>query len=258
MTTPANPLPSLTPYVSPTPSPTPKSKTLSFKEMNDLYGPCVSAPVIMYHHIEPAEVALEKKHGGLNVDSIVFKRQMEYLKEKGYSSITPEDLVAFFDEGRALPPKPVMITFDDGYDDNGTYAFEILKEVGLKGVIFLPTGLMMNEGYLSWPRILEMNASGSIVFGNHTWSHMNAGKDEELIKKEIATADIQLGEKGLNRVKTFAYPYGEQNTYTRDYLEEMGYKLGFTTKSGRMLCKKQRLILPRIRMGGSNLATYGL
>ena len=256
VTTKATPLPSISPAPSTSPSAAP-TKVLNRGEMSNLYGPCIELPIILYHHIEPMSVAQQKKHTSLNIDSEVFRKQMEYLKQKGYSSVTPADLVAFFDEGMQLPSKPVMITFDDGYDDNGEYAYEILKQVGIKGVIFLPTGLMQNEGYLRWEKIMEMNSSGMITFGNHTWSHMNAGREKELVKKEISTADIQLGERGLNVTKVFAYPYGEQNGYTREYLEEIGYKLGFTTKNGRILCKGQRLTLPRVRVNGGDMTYYG-
>ncbi|KKT45966.1 MAG: putative xylanase/chitin deacetilase, partial [Candidatus Collierbacteria bacterium GW2011_GWF2_44_15] len=143
VTTKATPLPSISPAPSTSPSAAP-TKVLNRGEMSNLYGPCIELPIILYHHIEPMSVAQQKKHTSLNIDSEVFRKQMEYLKQKGYSSVTPADLVAFFDEGMQLPSKPVMITFDDGYDDNGEYAYEILKQVGIKGVIFLPTGLMQN------------------------------------------------------------------------------------------------------------------
>lgn len=254
--TPAVILPVNVKEVSPTPA-AERAKQLTFEEMNRPYGPCTTTPVLFYHHVEPAAEAVRKGHNGLYIDNEVFRRQMVELKEKGYETVSPEDLARFFDEGKALPSKSVMITFDDGYDDNGIYAFPILKELGMKGVIFIPTGLIQNEGYLTWEKVMEMYGSGYIFFANHTWSHMNAGKDRELVKKEITTADIQLSEKGLNLTRAFAYPYGEQNGYTQDYLREMGYKLGFTTKYGRVLCQKQRLSLPRVRMSGTSLKNLG-
>ena len=246
------PIPPLLPAQTASPSASAKP-ALSYSEMNHLYGPCVKLPVIMYHHVQPASEAREKGQSNLNIDSEVFRKQMEDLKTKGYISVLPSDLVAYFDEGKPLPGKPVMITFDDGYVDNGEYAYEILKQVAMKGVVFLSTGLMENEGYLKWEKIMEMNGSGVIAFGNHTWSHMNAGKNKELVKKEISTADDQLSERGLNQVKTFAYPYGEQNGYTREYLNDLGYKLGFTTVRGDILCNKSRFSLPRIRASSAGI-----
>lgn len=230
-----------------TPSSSPTTKPLNFSQMNNSYGPCAKVPVFMYHHIQPASEAAVNKQTGLNTDNELFKKQLEHLKSEGYRSIFPADLVDFFDNGKALPTKPLMLTFDDGYEDNYVYAYPILREEGFKAVIYLPTGLMENPGYLSWNQIQEMAGSGVVVFGNHTWSHMSVEGNTELVRKEISTADSQLSQRGLNKIKTFAYPYGATNGTTKDLLSEMGYKLGFTEVYGTTLCKGKRMALPRVR-----------
>lgn len=250
-------LPILSPIASPSATPTPP-KILSFAEMNKLYGPCVNLPTLMYHHVEPEENAKKYARIGLDVPPEMFKEQMLYLKDKGYTIVTPADLVAFFDSGTLLPTKPVMLTFDDGYVDIGDNAFPILRELGLKATLYLPTGLMENFDYLTWAKIDEMNSSGLINFGNHTWSHINVGKDRDIVKMEIVRADKQLMERGLNGTKTFAYPYGLENNFTIDLLKEMDYKLAFTTTHGRIMCKKQRFVLPRIRIGNAPMSFFGL
>lgn len=241
---------------SPSASPTPKK--LSFTEMNALYGPCVSLPVLMYHHVESPELALANKRTGLNVPPDTFRKQMEYLKAKGYISITPNDLINFFDNGVRLPNKAILLTFDDGYVDNGDNAFPILRDNGFKATIYLPTGLMENYDYLTWAKINEMKISGVINFGNHTWSHRNVGGNKATVTKEISTADTQLADHGLNEVKTFAYPYGIETSFAEKLLSSMGYKLAFTTVPGRTMCKQKRFDLPRIRIGNSSLSVYGL
>lgn len=251
----------ITPVPSPTQatvSATPTKRVLTFEEMNKLYGPCVSIPVLMYHHVESADIAKENKRTSLNVPPDTFRKQMEYLKSKGYTAITPTDLVNFFDGGMSIPKKSVLITFDDGYVDNGDNAYPILRELGLKATIYIATGLMENFNYLSWGKISEMNGSGVINFGNHTWSHKNVGGNHDTVTKEIKTADTQLTDHGINNLKTFAYPYGIETGFAEKLLSNMGYKLAFTTVPGRVMCKQKRFELPRIRVGNNSLSNYGL
>ncbi len=248
--------PAVTPIASPSATPTPKP--LTFAEMNQLYGPCVSLPVLMFHHVEDLTAAKTEGHLSLTVGIDYFKKDLEYLTSKGYNTISPEQLISFFDNGVALPAKPVMLTFDDGYADNGTDMYQAILAAKVKGTIFTPTGLLNNPGYLNWEKIREMAGSGLISFGNHTWSHRNVGGSASVIQYEITTADTQLSEQGLNNPKIFAYPYGLESSQAIKDLKTLGYKLAFTTVNGRMLCEKKRFDLPRIRIGNSSLSSYGL
>lgn len=243
--------------ISATPSPE-KSKPLTFGEINKLYGPCTNLPVLMYHHVESDENARHYKRTSLNVPPEVFRKHMEYLKSKGYTSITPADLANFFDNGVPLVSKPVLITFDDGYVDIGDEAFPIMRDLGMRGTIFIPTGLMENFNYLTWAKIDEMKSSGLINFGNHTWSHRNTGSSHEVVTREITTADTQLSDHGINGVKTFAYPYGIDTAFAEKLLLSMDYKMAFTTVPGRIMCKMHRFSLPRIRIGNTDLSFFGL
>lgn len=247
----ATPVPTLVPSPSPSPSPRP----LTFSEMNNLYGPCVNLPTLMYHHVQSKDVAVAKKQTGLTVNTDVFRSQMEYLKIKNYQTISMNDLINFFDSGKKIPSKSILITFDDGYQDFYTDAFPILRDLGFTATVFVPTGLMENPDYLTWNEIGQMN--GNILFANHTWSHKSVLTKKEIMQKEILTADIQLAERGLNIPKTFAYPYGPDNFQAENYLNSLGYKLAFTTKPGSILCKQKRFDLPRIRVGNLSLSSYG-
>jgi peptidoglycan/xylan/chitin deacetylase (PgdA/CDA1 family) len=250
------PSPTVTPTPTVTPSPTPKP--LTFAEMNKLFGPCVSMPILMYHHVEDLETAKKAGHASLTVSIEYFMKHMEYLTSKGYTTVTPADLINFFDNGVALPAKPVMLTFDDGYADNGEEMYQLMLAAKTKGTVFIPTGLMNNPGYLSWEKVREMAGSGLFSFGNHTWSHRNVGGDLKVVEYEVTTADTQLTEQGLNNPKTFVYPYGIETGKAVQLLKDKGYKLAFTTVYGRTQCEKKRFDLPRIRVGNAPLSSYGL
>lgn len=239
----------------PTPTPTPTPHPLTFAEMNALYGPCVSFPTLMYHHIQMKEAAIADKQTALTVYTDIFKNQMQYLKDRNYNTLTMNDLINFFDNGTAIPKHSVLLTFDDGYEDFNTDAFPIISSLGLRATVFVPTGLMENPDYLTWGQISGMN--GSILFANHTWSHKNVGVSTSTMQYEISTADTQLANYGLNSPKVFAYPYGFDSGQAEKYLTSLGYKLAFSTRPGSVLCKKQRFDLPRIRIGNTSLSAYG-
>jgi len=239
----------------PTPTPTPTPKPLTFAEMDELYGPCVHIPVLMYHHVQSKEEAIKGNEVSLTVYTDFFEKQMQYLKDHGYNVVSTARLVDFFDNGTKIPGKSVIITFDDGYEDFYTDAYPILQKFGFSATVFVPTGLLDNYNYLTWDQISSMKSS--ILFANHTWSHKNVMTVASDMQYEISTADLQLSEHSLNSPKIFAYPFGLDSVQSEKYLETLGYKAAFTTSSGSTLCKKQRLYLPRIRIGNSLLSAYG-
>ncbi len=244
----------VSPMPSPTPTPTPRP--LTFAEMNVLYGPCTYLPTLMYHHIQDMEDAKTKNQQNLTVDTTIFREQMQYLKDKGYQTLSMADLVNFFDSGVPIPKKSVLITFDDAYDDFYLNVLPILREFGFGATVFTPSGLVNNPGYLSWDQISEAQGA-NIFFANHTWSHKSMKSDGSIDEKEISTADIQLTERGLNNPKVFAYPYGLTSSVAEEILSKYGYKAAFTTKHGSALCLTQRFTLPRIRIGNGPLSSYG-
>ena len=245
------------PAITPTATPTPTPRPLTFAEMNTLYGPCVYVPTLMYHHIQDLETAKAKNQSNLTVSPDNFRQHLEYLQNRGYTTVSMQELVNFFDSGAPLPAKPVLITFDDGYADFAQQALPLLNQFQAKTTLFLATGLTNNPDYLSWDQIASF-PSNLILVSNHTWSHHNTNTSQEKVTQEITTADVQLEERGLNSPKVFSYPYGLVGSTSQGILQANGYLLAFTTMPGSTLCQKQRLTLPRIRIGNSSLDNYGL
>lgn len=248
----ATPSPSISPSPSPSPSP------LSLAEMNQLYGPCTSLPVLMYHHIQTAESAEARGQTSLTVNTPIFQQHLQYLHDQGYTTITPADLANFFDEGTSLPAKPVLLTFDDGYDDFVTDAVPHLRAFDLTGTLYLSTGLTENPGYVSWNGLTQALAGSKIVVENHTWSHRSMKSSMEAITSEISTAQQQLVDHSFGNGRSFAYPYGITSPGAQEYLSSNSYTLAFTTQAGRIHCKGKRYLLPRIRIGNGSLKSYGL
>lgn len=259
-TTTPTPTPSETPTPTPIPSPTltPTPKPLTFAQLNEIYGPCTTLPVLTYHHIENLDLAKKNHRTGLAVTPDMFASHLEYLQSKGYNSAHTNILTNFFLNSTPPPQKSIILTFDDGYDDFYTQAFPLLKKYNTKAVLYLPTGLVDNPGYLTWSQINELASSGLVEIGNHTWSHHSAKDTPHTVRDEITIADTQLNNKNLNPHKTFAYPYGHTSSSATTILQELNYQTAFTTRLGSTMCTKQKLNLPRTRIGNAPLSNFGI
>jgi len=212
----------------------------------------------MYHHIEEESVAKENGYASLTVTPKIFDQQLTYLDSQHYTTIDMQQLINFFDQNIPLPSKSVLLTFDDAYKDFAKNTAPILNNHRDKATIFVPTGLMGVTNYLSWEDLKTLGNNSNYLFANHTWSHHSSISDTKTLLFEITTADTQLKDHALGQVAIFAYPYGTPSTNAETILEQLSYKLAFTTTHGTYLCKKQRLTLPRIRIGNAQLNNYGL
>ena len=131
-----------------------------------IYRECnYGIPVLNYHQVNDEDVNL------LTVPTETFAQQMQYLADEGYVTISPDQLYEYITTGAPLPEKPILITFDDGYEDNFRNAYPILKEHGMQATIFLITDFVGQfDNYLNWSEIVEMSEYG-IYFGSHTLDH---------------------------------------------------------------------------------------
>ena len=201
-----------------------------------------SIPVLMYHRVVP-EAPMSSRHG-IWVTAQSFEAQLKSLKERGLSTITFEQYQRFLRHAFDLPDNPVILTFDDGYEDNYTYAFPLLKKYGCSAVIFLVTDPSHRTNcwdadepqvpLLRGEHIREMRNAG-IEFGSHTVTHPNlthsspAEMRKELMDSKEAVEQLMEGE-----VSSLAYPYGGVNETVKSITAEAGYKFGIATNSGPM------------------------
>lgn len=171
------------------------------------------------------------EHMSLSVPLADFEQHMKWLQEYGYTSITPEDLYEFIVNGRELPEKPVLITFDDGYKDNYTNAYPIMKKYGFKGTIFVVTGFLgVYDNYLTWEQAKELTDNGfSIESHTHNHKSMTEASDDD-ISRELAKSRDTIKEKLGVEADFIAYPTGTYNLHIAELVKEAGYKGAFTIK----------------------------
>ena len=241
-------------YVSITPTPT------SIPTPVPLSGFCLRVPVLMYHHIQPENIAKSLGQTALTVDNGLFDQQMQYLVSNGYTTIWANELVNALISHSSLPAKAVVITMDDGYVDNDTYALPILEKYRFKANLMLSTGLVgSNPDMLTWSQIQDMKNSGVYYFTNHTWSHYPISKGpQDKIETEIDTAQTQIQQYTGQTVNLFTYPYGSFNNNAIQTLQKKGYIGAFTEIPGQYQCDSFLMTLHRTRIGNALLSYYGL
>ena len=177
---------------------------------------------------------------------------MAYLKAEGYTSITPEQLSNHLKYGSPLPPKPVMITFDDGYRDNYTNAFPILKKYGFTASIFLISDFMDRfENYLTWAQVQEMSEAG-INMESHTLSHVElAGLPHDELYNQLMGGKLATEWKTLKFVKYMAYPCGTMDEASMAAVKDCGYDGGFTVRYDLVHSWDDPYEIPRVPIFGN-------
>ncbi|MDP4090249.1 MAG: polysaccharide deacetylase family protein [Bacillota bacterium] len=193
-----------------------------------LVGNNSSVPVLMYHCIDKEVNPKTGKLNELKVPPEVFREQMAYLKDNGFTTITLEELYKFIVNNEQIPEKSIVITLDDGYVDNYTNGLPILKELGLTATVFIITDYVdKNGGYLTSGQLKEMYDSG-IDIESHTLSHPRLNEKKYDVQVNELKASKEYLEKLLDKKAEFiAYPYGNYNSDTLKAAKEAGYKMGF-------------------------------
>lgn len=220
---------------------------------------CVTVPVIMYHHVEPLAVATKEGHAQLTVDSSIFESQMRYLSERGYHTLTADELVQSLLLKQPLRGKNIVLTFDDGYADWYPYVYPVLQKYNLIGNFFISSGLLNKPGYLTVSELKEMANSSYVSVYNHTSQHIDIGYAASyVIEQELQTSSTML-EMTLNKhINVFAYPYGSYSAKSIQILKEQGFIAAFTTVPGKRHCDTALMTLPRDHVGNVPLWSYGL
>lgn len=214
-------------------------------------------PVLLYHR-----VVNSKNDAGrhkIYVYTSRFESQLQYLKENGFETLTFHDLLNNTIQDWS---KKIILSFDDGYEDNYDIAFPLLKRYGFKAVIFLvtkqkdngwgrkegePVFRMMNE-----KQIREMSDYG-IEFGGHTQQHPDLTK----ISREEAHKEIEGCKKDIEKITqkmpvSFAYPFGAVNEEVKSIVKSCGYRFGIATTSGTGIFSDDLFEIRRIEIRPQN------
>lgn len=199
----------------------------------------------MYHSIK------YEKNNPVRIAPQDFERQIAWLSRNSYTALTMDDARTYYEKDCGFPKKSVLLTFDDGYEDNYTTVFPLLKKYKMTATIFVISGDVGKNGYLSRTQILEMSKWG-VNIECHTVTH------PYLAKLKYADQIYQL-EACKNYIEALtgkpvcylAYPYGSYSAITIKAAKALGFKMAFKMSGGRMSGSSGALTLPRIFVNGS-------
>ncbi|MDP4251898.1 MAG: polysaccharide deacetylase family protein [Bacteroidota bacterium] len=184
-------------------------------------------PVLCYHQIRDWKPADSKTSRTYIVPPVAFATQMKMLADSGYHSVSPDQVYAYLITGAALPPKPIMLTFDDTDLDQFTIAYPEMKKYGFKGVFFIMTVSLGRKHYMSKDQVRQLSDEGHSI-ESHTWDHHNVKKysgNDWVTQIDKPTKELEsITGKAI---RYFAYPFGLWNTAAIPELKKRGFLAAF-------------------------------
>ena len=213
-------------------------------------------PVLMYHSVNPVP---NPEIRSLIVSPRTFEKQMHFLRAHNYHIVSLEELGRLIKDKARIPRNTVAVTFDDGYKDNYTYAFPVLKKYSIPATIFiiinevgrpLTKELKPGDARLSWQEIKEMRSSGLIDFGSHTLGAepLVDKKTDAALKEQIVDSKAFLEARLGERVDIFSYPGGLFNDKIKRMVKDAGYFCAVATSPGARFSDDDPFIIKRVRV----------
>jgi len=202
-------------------------------------------PILMYHLVDQSFAETK-----LSVSPSSFARQMEFLNKHKYNVVSIEELIGLLKQNKSIQPKTVAITFDDGYENNYTSAFPLLKKYKLPATIFMVIDNIGKKGFLNPAQINEMIESGLVSIGSHTMSHAHLPSllDKTRLRNEIFESKKALEGITGQKKTLFSYPVGGFNEEIRQMVKDAGYLGACATSPGKGYPKNDTYALKRVRI----------
>ncbi len=204
----------------------------------------VYLPIVMYHGLSENP----QKQGRYVISPAVLEEDLKYIKENGYTTVVMEDVIRYVQDGEPLPPKPVMLTFDDGNYNNYVYAYPLMQKYDCKMVIS-PIGAAVdrytqNGNYqveyatCHWEHLRQMQQSGRVEIQNHSYNLHGTSDRKGSAKKasetlaeyqrtfveDISHMQQRMKEELSKAATTFVYPFGAVSRESVSLLQKMGFK----------------------------------
>jgi peptidoglycan/xylan/chitin deacetylase (PgdA/CDA1 family) len=187
-------------------------------------------PILMYHQIAGRPEAADR----LAVSPDAFAGQLARLQAGGYTTLTAAALAAALaGGGRELPPRPVVLTFDDGFADFHARALPLLQRYGCTATVFVTTGWIADAAapagarpgrMLSWSQIAELAGAG-VEIGAHSHSHPELDQlGEDMLRFELKHSKGLLEDRLGRPAPGLAYPFGYSDAEVRRMAREAGYR----------------------------------
>jgi peptidoglycan/xylan/chitin deacetylase (PgdA/CDA1 family) len=237
----STPSPTSTPTATPTPIPwpTPDGQQRTWR-----------IPILMYHYVSAPPADADAIRHDLSVTPEQFEEHLQLLVAEGYSATTLHDLALALQIGYPLPPKPIILTFDDGYRDHYTEAFPLLVRYGLRGTFFIITSMADQEqpAYVTWEQVSAMHAAGMEI-GSHAYTHADLRwRSVDFLVWQMEGSKEAIEQRIAEPVRFFCYPSGKYDDQAIAVLHSANYWGAVTVEQGGAQSSERMFELQRIRI----------
>ena len=207
--------------------------------------PPAGFPILEYHMVKDDAKPDEVRYA---VPPEEFAAQLDYLTQEGYTTITPQDYARARKGKQELPEKPVILSFDDGYEDNWRVVLPMLEERGMKAVFYVVTNDIGQPGYMTWDNLFDLERSGMEI-GSHTANHIPLTKlSPEERYDELHLSKLLLEWRGLKTIYSFSYPNGAYDEAIVAMLPEEEYLTAVTGEAGLNNLQTNPYLLHRVNI----------
>ncbi|MEO8612912.1 MAG: polysaccharide deacetylase family protein [Chloroflexota bacterium] len=210
----------------------------------------VRVPILMYHHVSDLPSDADRTRKTLTIAPDSFLAEMQYLKDNGYTVISLYELYDSLTNNAALPPNPIVLTFDDGYEDAYQIVFPILQQFGFTATFFIITKPVDggDSAYMSWDQIHQMS-DADMSMEAHTQTHPDLRhRNADFLVNEIGGSLDDIAAHTGQQPHMFAYPSGMYDANTLKVLRTLPVWLAVTTRRGSSESSRHPLELPRVRI----------
>jgi glycosyltransferase involved in cell wall biosynthesis/peptidoglycan/xylan/chitin deacetylase (PgdA/CDA1 family) len=218
--------------------------------------------VLTYHAIEDQlEDPVLAPYG---IPPQLFIEQLDHLLSAGFSFVSPDDFASFLVHGAPLPKRPVLLTFDDCYENLLRVARDVLSPRGIRPIAFAVTAMKSGTNEWDQPKgattrqlLTAEQLSKLAAMGVEIGSHSRTHRDMTLLNASEQAAEARgsaddLVAEGLPRPRFFAYPFGAVDEQSRKAVEEAGYLAAFGCRTDHATGKSDRFVLPRVGIFASD------
>ncbi len=210
-------------------------------------------PILMYHHIAQPPVGADAVERDLSVSPERFAEHLRFLREQGYTPISLADLAAALEVGQALPERPIVLTFDDGYRDNYEQALPILQQFGMRATFFLLTSALdeNNPQYMTWEQAMALDAAG-MELGAHGYTHADLrDRSVEFLVWQMLGSKEAIESRTGKPAQFFCYPAGEYDERAVAVLKSARYRGAVAITMGTTHTSAGLFALRRVRVRGA-------
>jgi peptidoglycan/xylan/chitin deacetylase (PgdA/CDA1 family) len=205
---------------------------------------------LMFHHVSWLPPDADDLRKDLTVTPTDFEEMLKYLKANGYNTITTVDLWWSLDTGNPLPPRPVLLTFDDGYDDARTVVMPLLRQYGMVGTFAVTANLVDKPGYITRAMVRELADGGMDVVSHAVdhWSVNKLGYAQQVY--QLCVSRRILSEWTGKDIRHFIYPAGDYLPIPSTALTACGYLSAYRKDGGSIQSSNEMYALRRARVRG--------